>query len=150
MELIRFSPEYNEICASSLRRVFSSEPFCIPSLEASVISSYISDLEKRPNSLNFALLDEGAFTGAVFGDIERLFVKPFYCVNELFIDPDHQGKGMGAYILKMLETVLSKEYGVQFISLLTRKDIPAFDFYEHNGFRCSDATVHMTKILQPV
>lgn len=67
------------------------------------------------------------------GHIKHWFSGTEYCIDELCIAPEKQGKGIGTAFLKQIEDDI-RRMGLKQIFLQTERDVPAYHFYLKNGF----------------
>jgi len=68
-------------------------------------------------------------------------------VDELFVEPGHRQRGIGAYLLDLAETA-SREQGAQFLHLEVAHGNCAIELYRRRGF-VDHKRYLMTKHLQP-
>jgi GNAT superfamily N-acetyltransferase len=68
-------------------------------------------------------------------------------VDELFVEPDHRQRGIGAYLLDLAEST-SREHGAQFLHLEVGHGNRAIELYRRRGF-VDHKRYLMTKQLQP-
>ncbi len=68
-------------------------------------------------------------------------------VDELFVEPDHRQRGIGAYLLDLAESA-SREQGAQFLHLEVGHGNRAIELYRRRGF-VDHKRYLMTKQLQP-
>ena len=71
--------------------------------------------------------------GVSMGHIKHWYSGTEYCIDELCIQTEKQGNGIGTFFLKEIEKGI-KEIGLVQIFLQTEKNVPAYDFYQKNGF----------------
>jgi GNAT superfamily N-acetyltransferase len=68
-------------------------------------------------------------------------------VDELFVEPDHRQRGIGAHLLDLAESA-SREQGAQFLHLEVGHGNRAIELYRRHGFVDHNRYL-MTKQLQP-
>ena len=91
-----------------------------------------------------AAYDGDRMIGLSMGYIKHWYSGTEYIINEFCVDRHSQGKGIGTAFMKAIEAYLS-EKGIHQIFLLTDKDVPAYIFYQHNGFTEQIGTVAFAK-----
>ncbi len=67
-----------------------------------------------------------------------------FFINEMCVETADQRSGVGTKILEHLGYKLKSE-GIERITLLTSREIPAEVFYMKNGFRTMDSLIFMIK-----
>ena len=125
--------------------VFTQEPWNDDWSDEAQLTAYLTDLMGNPNSLAFGLRSGGELIAASLGSVRHWYQGTEYYMDEFFIRADWQGKGLGRSFLEKAEEAL-KERGIHVLFLLTEKDVPAYGFYTHLGFRESEGNTafHMT------
>ena len=113
--------------------MFTSEPWNDDWSNQEQLDLYIFDLVGQSNSLSYGLFENEKLIGVAMGHIRHWFSGTEYYIDELCIQTDKQGCGIGTYFLKKIEKSI-KELGLVHIFLLTEKDVPAYGFYQKNGF----------------
>lgn len=87
----------------------------------------------QSNSLTYGLFEDEKLIGVSMGHIKHWYSGTEYCIDELCIQTDKQGNGIGTYFLKEIEKGM-KEIGLTQIFLQTENNVPAYGFYQKNGF----------------
>ncbi len=132
-------------------RVFASvlkaEPFCYENVSAFKIVGYLDDVFNTPKFCGYACIAEGRAVGFCFGVLTCYFEHTIYDIKEIFISPEFQRGGLGTAFMKALERVLDKA-GAEIITITTLRDIPAYKYYQKNGFIESPNTVFMRKRIK--
>ena len=67
------------------------------------------------------------------GHIKHWYSGTEYYIDEFCIHTEKQGNGVGTIFLKEIEKAI-KEIGLVQIFLQTQKSVPAYGFYQKNGF----------------
>ena len=88
----------------------------------------------------------GAFAGAVLGRHDIYYNCRQFYVDELFVPPALQGRGIGTMLLAELERRLAA-MGVGKVLLITSKGEHTEDFYKKRGFNTYSGMVLMGKRL---
>lgn len=114
-------------------RVFTAEPWKDDWSDQEQLDAYIHDLTGQGNSLTYGLYENGKLTGVSMGNIKHWFTGTEYYIDEFCIRPDRQGQGLGTLFLKEIEKAI-REMGLTQIFLQTESTVPAYHFYQKNGF----------------
>ena len=125
--------------------VFMSEPWNDDWSDKEQLDLYLSDLIGQNNSLTYGLFENGELIGVSMGHIKHWYSGTEYYIEELCIRTDKQGSGTGTYFLKEIEKAI-KELGLVRIFLQTENNVPAYSFYQKNGFQ--ELTEHVSFIKQ--
>lgn len=115
------------------REVFSSPPWNEDWSDETQLDEYLKDLTEVRSPLLFGLIEDQALIGISLGRIKHWNGGTEYCVEELCIRADFQGRGYGRKFFSLIEDKL-KERDVHTIFLMTDRDMPAYGFYRRIGF----------------
>ena len=77
--------------------------------------------------------------------IEQLDDGKYTMIEDFYIDPHCQRRGLGKKMMKALEECLPE---VDNLILLTGREFYSADFYQKNGFKINDDMVFMVKKLK--
>lgn len=113
--------------------VFTVEPWNDDWSDQEQLNLYLCDLMGQSNSLTYGLFEDEKLIGVSMGHIKHWYSGTEYYIDELCIRTDKQGKGIGTYFLKEIEKGI-KEIGLVQIFLQTENNVPAYGFYQQNGF----------------
>ncbi len=108
------------------------------------LRAYISELMGNPNSLSFGVYQDGQLIGMALGRIKSWYEGTEYWIDEFGVLPEMQHSGIGSEFMGKLEMVLA-EKGIKHIALLTERHVPAYHFYQKNGFDEQEETVFFVK-----
>ena len=133
MELKVLSLEDRKMITDLFTDVFTNEPWNDDWSNRKQLDAYITDLTGQSYSLTLGYFDGDRIMGLSMGYIKHWYSGTEYVINEFCVDRHSQGKGIGTAFMKAIEAYLS-EKGICQIFLLTDKDVPAYTFYQHNGF----------------
>ena len=97
------------------------------------LNLYLYDLVGQSNSLTYGFFEDGKLIGVSMGHIRHWCSGTEYYIDEFFIQTDKQGIGIGTHFLKEIEKGI-KEIGLVKIFLQTENNVPAYGFYQKNGF----------------
>ncbi|MFB3167422.1 GNAT family N-acetyltransferase [Neobacillus sp. 179-C4.2 HS] len=124
--------------------VFSNEPW-FDKWNREQLDLYMKDLTENHNSLSFALFDEKEeLIGCSLGYIFNWWEGREYFIKEFFISREIQSQGAGSTFLTLLNDRLRVE-NVQHITLATEKNVPAYHFYQKNGFSVLENSAFLVK-----
>ncbi len=102
----------------------------------------LSILFNCPGFYGYLCEAEGVFLGAIFSRKNSYLGNLELEVEELFVSPDHQGRGLGSQLMSKLSSSAKKD-GISVLVLLTEKDSPAEKFYLNKEFKTKDEIVFM-------
>ncbi|MDQ0971260.1 aminoglycoside 6'-N-acetyltransferase I [Neobacillus niacini] len=124
--------------------VFSNEPW-FDKWNKEQLDLYMKDLTENHNSLSFAIFDENEkLIGCSLGYIFNWWEGREYFIKEFFISREIQSQGVGSIFLTLLNDRLRVE-NVQHITLATEKTVPAYHFYQKNGFSVLENSAFLVK-----
>ena len=107
---------------------------------------YISELIGNKNSLSFGFYQNEVFLGMALGKIKSWYAGPEYWIDEFGILPEMQQSGIGSEFMREIEKALVKK-GIAHIVLLTERGVPAYHFYQKNGFEEKEETAFFVKSI---
>ena len=122
-----------EIIKELFAGVFTIEPWNDDWSNEEQLNLYLSDLIGQGNSLTFGLFEDGKLIGVSMGHIRHWYSGTEYYIDEFCIQTDKQGNGIGTLFLKEIEKGI-KKIGLVQIFLQTESNVPAYGFYQKNGF----------------
>ena len=114
--------------------VFTAEPWNDDWSDSDQLHAYIDDLIAQNNSLTLGFFDGPRMIGLSMGHIKHWYAGTEYYIDELCIDRQYQGKGIGSAFVKAIEAFLSGKQIFR-IFLQTESTVPAYAFYKHRGFK---------------
>ncbi|MBR3646653.1 MAG: GNAT family N-acetyltransferase [Lachnospiraceae bacterium] len=124
--------------------VFTVEPWNDDWSDQDQLDLYLFDLVGQSNSLTFGLYEENKLIGVSMGHIKHWFSGTEYCIDELCIRKENQGNGLGTLLLSKIEESIRK-MGLVHLFLQTEKTVPAYRFYQKNGYTELDEHVSFVK-----
>ena len=124
--------------------VFTNEPWNDDWSDHAQLDAYIHDLIGQDNSLTLGYCDGNHIVALAMGHIKHWFAGTEYNIDELCVDREMQGRGIGSMFLGEIERFLSGR-GITRIFLQTDKDMPAYEFYIHRGFQEMQGHVSFVK-----
>lgn len=125
--------EYMEEIKSLFREIFTNEPWNDDWSDPVQLHEYIMDLIGNRNSLTLGLFENDKLIGLSMGSIMHWYIGTEYYIFEFCIKAEKQGRGMGTAFLKEVEKY-AKNKQVTHIFLQTERTVPAYSFYQKNGF----------------
>ena len=132
-ELKRLGMNETEAIKELFVGVFTIEPWNDDWSNQEQLDFYLSDLVGESNSLTYGLFEDEKLIGVSMGHFRHWYSGTEYYIDELCIKTDKQGNGIGTHFLKEIEKGI-KEIGLSQIFLQTESNVPAYDFYQKNGF----------------
>jgi len=145
--LLNYNKKYRNICLKLFLNVFRSEPWNYSHLEDEKMALYFEDMENTPNFKGFIYMEQETIQAFCFGIMSSYFGATTFDIKEIVVDVNAQGKGIGSKMLCDIERDLRK-IDVSAITLMTRKEIAAFKFYDKNGYDVSEGAVVMSKFIK--
>lgn len=124
--------------------VFTAEPWNDDWSDEKQLDCYLEDLVGQNNSLTYGLFENDNLIAVSMGHIKHWYSGTEYYIDELCVQTDRQGKGVGSFFLTEISKAI-REKGIVHIFLLTESDVPAYEFYQKNGFRELKTNVAFTK-----
>jgi len=94
---------------------------------------YLTEYTESRHFIGFVVLDGDRVAGAMFARYRTWWNNKQIYVDELFISPDAQGKGLGKQLISHAEAYCL-DNNIEMITLMTNKFMPAMKFYENLDF----------------
>lgn len=116
-----------------IRTAFAVPPWNDDWRDEASFHAYLVDILGNRNSLGLGLWDDGALIALALGRVKHWFDGIEYCIDDLCVRPDNQGRGVGSALLRHIREYAC-EKGFQRVSLSTNRTAPAYAFYRKNGF----------------
>ena len=126
------TPEFLQI-KELFTSVFTRDPWNDDWSDERQLNLYLMDLIAQSNSLTYGLYDEDILIGLSMGRIKHWYSGTEYCIDEFCVRTDRQQNGIGTYFLGEIQNHM-QELGLVHIYLQTESDVPAYAFYQKNGF----------------
>lgn len=141
----RFEESDLEQCASILMSVYNNETWqCFWSFEKA--KEYLKEIIDNKKFIGFTLVVDYEVKGAILCREKTWWNNNEIFVEELFVSPEHQGKGYGTALLNTVEGYI-KEKGLAGFTLNTNRYTPAPGFYRKNGFCDGEHVLFMYKVV---
>lgn len=125
--------EYLEEIELLYADIFMNEPWNDDWSDKEQLHQYMIDLIGNNNSLTLGLFDNNRLIGLSMGSIMHWCSGTEYYIIEFCIKAEHQGKGMGTAFMREIEEYV-KNKQITHIFLQTERTVPAYEFYQKNGF----------------
>ncbi len=130
-------------CADILMAVYNNELWqCRWTKETA--ESYLTDFFEHKKFVGYAAEEENVLIGALFAHEKIWWNNSEVFIEEMFVAPEKQGKGIGTALLREVEKHI-EEKGLAGITLTTNRYVPAPKFYEKNGFSECGHVMFMAK-----
>ena len=142
--IIRELTEFDlDVCVELLITVYNSKPWD-ELWTKNTAKRYLQEFIHRKRSFGFVYVDKSTIVGALFG-VERTFWSgDEVYVDEFYVHPQYQQKGVGKEMMMHLEQYCQKKE-LEAITLVTDKNVPAYHFYQKMNFNVSTANVFLYK-----
>ena len=109
--------------------------------------AYLTEFINSSRFVGFVIDDDGVIVAASFAHARTWAGGNELYIDEFFVSPTHQGKGLGKQLMSAI-TKYATDLRLADIVLLTDNDKPAFDFYKALGFGYSGRQVLMSKSVK--
>ena len=146
MELIMYKNKHFDDVLRIYVAAFTSPPLNYDFVTKAKAERYIKDMTRTPGFVGYVYPDEERITAFIFGAVDNYFSGTLYEIMELAVDPFAQRGGIGTKVMNLLESRL-KDLGVDAISLNTSRHLPAYAFYQKNGYEEITDNVNLAKWL---
>ncbi len=136
---------FNDIdqCADILCSVYNNELWmCRWDKETAV--EYLSDFFENKKFVGYVAEEDGDLIAGIFAHEKVWWNNSEVFVEEMFVNPDKQGNGIGTALLNRVEEYV-KNNKLAGITLSTNKYASAPKFYEKNGFTNCEHVIFMAK-----
>jgi ribosomal protein S18 acetylase RimI-like enzyme len=142
MRIRKATEDDMEAAALIYKECFDKEPYKYMIKEEEsldIIKSYFK------TQVMYVAIDNDSVIGFVMGE-KYLWVGGWRLwISELFVDSNHQRKGVGTQLLSAIENHFKKD-GISFVELLAHNNAEAIKFYEKLDFHRSDYAKFEKKI----
>lgn len=115
------------------KSVFTADPWNDDWSNEKQLDLYINDVAGQENSLSYGIYEGEKLIGISMGHVKHWYSGTEYYIEELCIQTEKQGSGIGSFFMSEIESSLKKS-GIQKIFLQTESDVPAYSFYQKKGF----------------
>ena len=144
MELKELTISDREAITELFLDVFMNEPWNDDWSDRKQLYAYITELVGQECSLTLGYYDGDKLIGLSMGHIKHWYQGTEYFIDEFCVDRQYQGKGIGSSFMDSIEDYL-RNNEVSDIFLLTERNVPAYEFYLHRGFREMKNNVSLSK-----
>lgn len=146
MEIIKMKHEHLVPCARLLMEAYNGLPWNNRWTEDKSIK-YLMEFFVNPSFTGFVLIEDDMISGAAFCHEKTWWTDDELYIDEFYIAPGFQRKGLGTELLKHIESYVTKK-NLAGITLLTNRHMPSLDFYTKNKFIKAKHIVFMYKELK--
>lgn len=115
------------------RSVFTNAPWFDDWSDTAQLHAYICDMMCNRNSLTFGFIADGELIAVSLGYVLHWCEGTQYYIREFFVSAPHQHNGVGTRFLNCIEHELRLQ-DVKSVFLGTNPHLPAYKFYDKNGF----------------
>jgi len=130
-------------CAEILCLVYNNEIWQCR-WERDTACRYLEDFFDSRKFIGYAAEEGGQLVGALFAREKIWWNNSEVFVEEMFVRPDLQGRGVGTALLAALEEHV-REKGLAGMTLSTNRYAAAPGFYRKNGFSDAEHVLYMYK-----
>ena len=124
--------------------VFTKAPWFDDWSNKEQLHAYMRDLLGNPNSLAFGFMKEDKLIGIALGRIVHFYAGTEFFIDEFCISTKEQGRGSGSQFMREIQEALI-ELGIHHTFLMTERNVPAFEFYQKQGFELLENHVAFVK-----
>lgn len=96
--------------------------------------------------MSFGVYQDEVLIGMALGKLKSWYAGTEYWIDEFGILPEMHQSGIGSEFIGEIEKALVKK-GIAHIVLLTERNVPAYRFYQKNGFEEKEETVFFVKSI---
>ncbi|WP_413526935.1 GNAT family N-acetyltransferase [Marinilactibacillus psychrotolerans] len=143
MEISQIEAGNYDLYVNLFLKVFNHSPWN-DEWESEKASLYLKDIFNTPGFIGMEGIIDDCVVAAIIGNRKHWWSGDEFFVQEMFIDPKYQGKGIGSSLFEQL-TGLLKEKNISTLSLLTDKGIDAEFFYKTKGMVQIDRLIFLSK-----
>lgn len=146
--MIRPFVERNDLktCITLMINVFNNEPWN-DNWTYEGAEKYLLDYIATPGFKGIVADEDNKIKGFIFGFRKRWWQADEFYINEMCVQISEQRNGIGTKLIKYLEDSLVAE-GIENITLLTDRGIPAEEFYKKNGFSEIERIIFLHKQIK--
>lgn len=112
--------------------------------EQAAAKEYLTDFFHMPKFVGYVIVENGEILGALFAREKVWWNNSEVYIEELFVKPEHQGRGYGAMLMERAEQYVL-ENKLAGITLSTNRYAPAAGFYRKNGFVSCEHVLFLCK-----
>ncbi|MHB9031502.1 MAG: GNAT family N-acetyltransferase [Anaerolineae bacterium] len=132
-------------CAEIMMAVYNNELWqCRWSLETA--QAYLQDYVSAPQFAGYTAWEDGKLVGAIFSHEKKWWNNSEIYVDEMFVAPQYQRRGIGKALLNTVESYIRQHHLAGF-TLATNRYAPAAAFYRKNGFSDAEHVMFMAKVI---
>lgn len=143
MNIRKYSSHDFEQCIHLFIEVFNNEPWNDKWSRVKA-ESYLHDYIHTPGFKGVIAEEHEVIHGFIFGVSKRWWSADEFFINEMCVKSSQQRSGIGTSMLNYLAEELKSE-GIENMTLLTNRDIPAEQFYKKNGFEEIERIIFLSK-----
>ena len=140
-KLTELDESYIERMADLFQKAFAGEPWNDDWSDRAQLLEYVKEISGGRNALNYGIVRDGKLAAMALGMVRHWWEGTNYNIEELYVDPDFQGQGLGSRFLQMIAEEV-KGRGLAGIFLQTDNDKPSYHFYHKIGFK--DLNTHIS------
>lgn len=144
MTIINIEEVHLPACAKILEEGYGRPPY-EETFQASTAEEYIRGKYRNCKEHSFVALDaDGRVAGFIFLNMSAWGSGPQAVLEEIVVDPQRQGTGIGTALLSFAHTYLASK-GVKSAMLWVKKEDRLIKFYERHGYEVAQDFVVMFK-----
>lgn len=133
-------------CTHTFINVFNQEPWN-DEWSAETAFQYLLDYTNTSGFIGIVAEEGKEIIGFIFGVRKPWWSGDEFFINEMCVSAEKQKTGVGSKLMKFLEEKLKMD-GIENITLLTDRGIPAEIFYKKNGFTEIDRIMFLNKNIK--
>ena len=139
MDIRQIEQHHLAPCAAIFRAAYNRMPWNYDWTPEAALR-YLTEYFESKDFVGFAALHEGRVAGALFAHRKTWWTGDQLYIDEIFVDADGQGRGVGNMLLEAAESHC-RQNALTRITLMTNRFMPAFQFYHRNDFVKADQFV---------
>lgn len=146
MEIRAFQMDDLAACVETFITIFSEEPWC-DEWTVERATAYIQQFIDTPGFYGALAVEDTKIVGLAIGNKKVWWQGDELFIHEFGVHPQFEKRGIAKAMLQHLEQYVRAQH-LAAITLSTQYDVPAFEFYLHNGFRASEKARFLFKNIE--
>ena len=130
-------------CMALIRDAFSCPPWQEDWSDDKRLQAYAHEALDGENALAFGLYDDEKLVAAALGHVRHWHNRREYIIEDFCVAVAYQSKGCGSLLMQEVKKICRAQ-NIDEIGLRTRRDAPAYRFYQKQGFAEQENDVYFS------